>query len=268
MWTIGNVGLKRRSLRRRGRCSDLSGPKLRRAFENLAESAESTGGIERYVGALALKASLFEEVLGKGRVSELTETGVLRSRPHSSPRCVGASARGSAETAFPPCVGASKRCCSAGRMFGRPTPASALSLRAFPADREHRWARDLAAEVLHFTAPDRYPLMTRWMWDARIEYRRLARDLARRRLSNAGDHSGRPTIFAHLRDAARGARGLLARQRRLPRSAVLCRSPVRACLCRLHQRHGRPISARGFLRRQQGRFDGAHASPARPRCCR
>src|SRR6202040_3363271 len=30
---------------------------------------------------------------------------------------------------------------------------------SFPADREHRWSRDLAAEVLHFTAPDRYPLM-------------------------------------------------------------------------------------------------------------
>ena len=52
---------------------DLSGPKLRRAFENLVEFAEDTGGIERYVGALALKASLFEEVLGKGQVSELTE---------------------------------------------------------------------------------------------------------------------------------------------------------------------------------------------------
>ena len=38
----------------------------------------------------------------------------------------------------------------------------------FPADREHRWVRDLGAEVLHFTAPDRYPLMTRWMWDARV----------------------------------------------------------------------------------------------------
>jgi hypothetical protein len=37
-----------------------------------------------------------------------------------------------------------------------------------PADRGHRWVRDLAAEVLHFVAPERYPLMTRWMWDARV----------------------------------------------------------------------------------------------------
>ncbi len=41
-------------------------------------------------------------------------------------------------------------------------------VESFPADREHRWARDLAAEVLHFTQPERYPLMTRWMWDARV----------------------------------------------------------------------------------------------------
>ena len=59
---------------------DLSGPRLRRAFENLVESAEPTGGVERYVGALALKASLFEELLGKGRVGELTRDRVLRPR--------------------------------------------------------------------------------------------------------------------------------------------------------------------------------------------
>ena len=36
-------------------------------------SAEATGGVERYVGALALKASLFEEVIGDGQVGMLTE---------------------------------------------------------------------------------------------------------------------------------------------------------------------------------------------------
>jgi hypothetical protein len=37
----------------------------------------------------------------------------------------------------------------------------------FPDDREHRWVRDLAAELLHYADPERYPLMTRWVWDAR-----------------------------------------------------------------------------------------------------
>jgi hypothetical protein len=36
----------------------------------------------------------------------------------------------------------------------------------FPADREHRWVRDLAAELLHTIYPEPYPLMCRWVWDA------------------------------------------------------------------------------------------------------
>ena len=39
--------------------------------------------------------------------------------------------------------------------------------QAFPEDREHRWVRDLATELLHYADPERYPLMTRWVWDAR-----------------------------------------------------------------------------------------------------
>jgi hypothetical protein len=38
---------------------------------------------------------------------------------------------------------------------------------AFPDDRDHHWVRDLAAELLHYAHPERYPLMTRWVWDAR-----------------------------------------------------------------------------------------------------
>ena len=36
----------------------------------------------------------------------------------------------------------------------------------FPADREHRWVRDMAAELLHTTYPGPYPLMCQWVWDA------------------------------------------------------------------------------------------------------
>ena len=37
----------------------------------------------------------------------------------------------------------------------------------FPDDKRHRWVRDLATEVLHNSNPERYPLMNRWVWDAR-----------------------------------------------------------------------------------------------------
>jgi hypothetical protein len=34
-----------------------------------------------------------------------------------------------------------------------------------PPMREYRYARDLAAELLHWSAVEQYPLMTRWIWD-------------------------------------------------------------------------------------------------------
>jgi hypothetical protein len=33
-------------------------------------------------------------------------------------------------------------------------------------DGEERWVRDLGAELLHNLDPERYPLMSRWVWDA------------------------------------------------------------------------------------------------------
>jgi hypothetical protein len=146
---------------------DLSGPTLRRAFENLVESAEESGGVERYVGALALKSSLFEEVLGKGRVAELSETEFYDLAAFITPvrRRIGVWL---GENGFP-----SMRARLVALFDGWSDLAGADRrmrefIASFPADREHRWSRDLAAEVLHFTLPDRYPLMTRWMWDRRV----------------------------------------------------------------------------------------------------
>ena len=146
---------------------DLSGPKLRAAFENLIEAAEATGGVERYIGALALKASLFEEVLGNGRVADLTETEFYDLAAFVTParRRVGAWLASNGFDAMRQRVEA-----LLADMDRLETADERLRqfAESFPDDRGHRWVRDLAAEFLHFTALDRYPLMTRWMWDARV----------------------------------------------------------------------------------------------------
>ena len=146
---------------------DLSGPKLRRAFENLVESADESGGVERYVGALALKASLFEEVLGKGRISELTEAEFYDLATFITPvrRRVGAWI---GRNGFVAMRGRLEDLLQGWSDLGTVDRRVDAFVASFPADREHRWSRDLAAEVLHFTLPERYPLMTRWMWDARV----------------------------------------------------------------------------------------------------
>jgi len=146
---------------------DLSGPKLRHGFESLVECAEATGGIERYVGALALKASLFEERLGNGRVGALTEVGFYDLASFITParRRIAAWLGLNGFAAMRARLVALLEGWSDVATTDRRLQAFVAS---FPIDREHRWARDLAAETLHFTAPDRYPLMTRWMWDQRV----------------------------------------------------------------------------------------------------
>lgn len=165
MWLIGTHKAKVASPPRP--VLDLSGPKLRRAFENLVESADESGGVERYVGALALKASLFEEVLGKGRVSELSEAEFYDLAAFITPvrRRVGSWLAGNGFAAMRSRLEALLHGWSD---LGTADQRIAAFVAGFPADREHRWSRDLAAEVLHFAAPERYPLMTRWMWDAKV----------------------------------------------------------------------------------------------------
>ncbi len=144
---------------------DLSGPKLRAAFEHLVEAAEATGGVERYVGALALKASLFDEVLGNGRLGALTKSGFYNLAAFITPvrRRIGD---------WLGCSGFAVMHRRLELLLDGDAATADLRLRlfvdSFPADRAHRWTRDLAAEVLHFSAPERCPLMTRWMWDARV----------------------------------------------------------------------------------------------------
>ncbi len=165
MWAIGAYKAKAPAPARP--VLDLSGPKLRSAFEGLVEAAENTGGVERYVGALALKASLFEELLGKGRVDELTETEFFDLAAFVTPvrRRISAWLD---RNGFAAMHGHLIALLDGWSDLGTADRRLAAFVTNFPADREHRWSRDLAAEVLHFTAPERYPLMTRWMWDTRV----------------------------------------------------------------------------------------------------
>lgn len=165
MWAIGNRMTKAPAAVKP--VLDLSGPRLRRAFDGLVEAGESTGGIESYVGALALKASLFEEVLGEGRVAAVTETEFRDLAAFITPvrRRIGAWL---GRNAFPAMRARLAALLDAGSELRTADHRFAGFIASFPASREYRWVRDLAAEVLHFSAPGRYPLMTRWMWDARV----------------------------------------------------------------------------------------------------
>ncbi len=143
----------------------LSGPRLRQALEGLIAGSEEQGGVERYVDALKLKAAAFGDAFAGGaaglkpavfaELCALMPSVRRRIGPYldrkgfaSLQAAVGALLEGLADTA---------------------TADARLAAfeGAFPRDREHRWVRDLAAELLHNLDAERYPLMQRWVWDAK-----------------------------------------------------------------------------------------------------
>ncbi len=144
---------------------DLSGPHLRLAIESLTRDSDAAGGVEAYVGALALKTSLFSEVFANGDMARLGESDFFDV-------CVFITA---VRRRIGSWLGANDFSLMRGALEGLldgwqdPGTVDERLMRftaRFPADKKHRWVRDLAAEILHFMAPETCPLMTRWMWDS------------------------------------------------------------------------------------------------------
>ena len=146
---------------------ELSGPKLALALESLVARSDDHGGVETYVAALKVKAAAFRDVLGSGKAPR-AQLGDLRRLF----ACV-ATVRRRIGRYLEPDNFARLRAQLVELLDGVEETATADARIAafaasFPDDREHRWVRDLAGDVLHNVDPERYPLMCRWVWDAKL----------------------------------------------------------------------------------------------------
>lgn len=144
---------------------ELSGPKLTHALESLVSNSEAQGGVERYVEGLQLKSAAFREALGAGKARSLEVATFKALCALMTPvrRRIGAHL---ASPAFERLRVEIARLLDGLEDTTTTDRRVAAFCEAFPADRQHRWVRDLAAEILHNADPERYPLMCRWVWDA------------------------------------------------------------------------------------------------------
>jgi hypothetical protein len=146
---------------------DLSGPKLRGALERLVQGTDEAGGVERYVDALKLKSTLFRETLADA-ASNPAAVGVEDLRPLCA--FMPTVRRRIRPWLEEPDYGALRQAMA--ELLDPALDTSGTDRRiqrfcaAFPRDERHRWTRDFAAELLHNVDPERFPLMTRWVWDA------------------------------------------------------------------------------------------------------
>jgi hypothetical protein len=118
------------------------------------------------VSAIHLKASLFQEILGGERYRALSEKDFKALCVFIAPvrRRIGTWLT---MHDFPAMREAVVALMARAGDTSEADASVAAFCANFPGDKQHRWVRDLAAELLHFTRPEQYPLMTRWMWDAR-----------------------------------------------------------------------------------------------------
>jgi hypothetical protein len=143
---------------------DLSGPRLAQALARLVSGCEAQGGVERYVDALKLKSTVFRQALDEDPAGlESATFKQLCAFMATVRRRIGPWLE---EPSFGE-LRASIAALLAARQDTAGTDSRVQAFCVSFADAgQHRWIRDLAAELLHNVDPERFPLMTRWVWDA------------------------------------------------------------------------------------------------------
>jgi hypothetical protein len=143
---------------------DLSGPILTRAFETLVQGSEQQGGVEYWIDALKLKSRMFKQALGQGHIEDMpldTFKGLCAFMASVRRRV----APYLEQPAYGELLAAINGLLDGAHDTATTDQRLADFCSGFPDDRKHRWVRDLGAEILHQTDPERYPLMCRWVWD-------------------------------------------------------------------------------------------------------
>ena len=165
----------------------LSGVKLRVGLERLIHASEPLGGVERFAEAVRLKSVVFQERLADGKAAFLTRGQfdemvplMATVRRRVAPLLDG-RAWETTQTAIVTLLDRAHDTTITDQRIAQfegalrqntrgagGTPPAGEREGEQPSHRiSDRFLRDLAAELLHNTYPEHYPLMQRWIWDAK-----------------------------------------------------------------------------------------------------
>ncbi len=143
---------------------ELSGPRLTQSFEVLVKNADGAGGVEAYIAGLNFKSALFKESLTADKIRALEGDTLigLAAFVGSVRRRIGTWLEGRDMVPIRRALEELLAGAADGSDVDHRIAAFCAALGAGP---KQRWIRDLAAEILHYSNPEQYPLMTRWVWD-------------------------------------------------------------------------------------------------------
>ncbi len=139
----------------------------------LQHSIEDDGGVEVYLSALRAKQDLFVRALSKEKIDSLNQADLeelletvfsARRRVYSDLISNGMETVALAMRELIYGLAPLEERMHAFSMLVSVDESAHREVRK-QAEKTRRAALDFAAELLHFNAPERYPLMCRWVWD-------------------------------------------------------------------------------------------------------
>ena len=142
---------------------ELSGELLKKSLQTMIAGSEDHGGIEAYVEAVKLKSVMVQQALADDALDslELETFKGLCTFMATVRRRIGPWLN---EESFAELkIAIRDLLVDDGNIDAR----IATFCDPLPQDKQHRWVRDLATELLHNLDPERVPLMNRWIWDAK-----------------------------------------------------------------------------------------------------
>ncbi len=146
-------------------------------FSLLRKNAEETIGVEQMVAALQAKHEMFARALARDAIGQLTEDDVetlldtvFSARRRLYPVLAGQGHDKTLEAMRDLLYGKGKLADRLDRFVASiPENADGNREERKQAGKNRRAAWDFAAEMLHFSMPERYPLMSRWVWDQQTQ---------------------------------------------------------------------------------------------------
>lgn len=146
---------------------ELSGEKLRLAVEALVHACDEVGGIERFAAAVRLKSDVFRERLASGAAErlELAAFDELTPLMATVRTRIGKQIE---QQGWAHVRSAIVELLADAQKPGTGDARISRFCRHFPVGKETRFVRDFASELLHNVYPELYPLMSRWIWDAKV----------------------------------------------------------------------------------------------------
>ena len=143
----------------------LSGPKLTAMLEILVQASSDIGGIERFAEALKLKSQLFQEFLLNKGIDALEQSEFIQLCAFI-PTCRRRIGQPLADLGYAHFQSAIKSLLDAANNGTEPDRIIGNLVDSFPDGKNYRWVRDFGADILHFCDAEKFPLMTKWVWDA------------------------------------------------------------------------------------------------------